>query len=152
MVGRKPWSLKMRRKQSQRRASRSHKQQKPQPPPHGNAAELRAARLWTWVLQLTTLETRAQRRRYAHKRSWLSKCGRYKFIFSYMCSTPVSICFSHQSSGRQSSSSGLADLLVIDSSSNQSATTGNNCPTDGDEEKRMVVNVWFLKHGSVVDE
>lgn len=62
-VGRKPSSLKTRRRPSQRRASRSHRQQKPQPLPRGNAAEEQAARLWTWALQPTTLETRAQTRR-----------------------------------------------------------------------------------------
>lgn len=72
--GRKPLSSKMRKKLSRRRASRSHKQQKPQPPPHGNAVEQQPARLWTWVLQPTTLETTAQRRRYAHKHAHVSKC------------------------------------------------------------------------------
>ena len=77
MADRKLLSSKMRKKLSQRRASRSRKQQKPQLPPRGNAAEQRAARPWTWVLQLTTLETEAQRRRYSHEHSHFYKCELY---------------------------------------------------------------------------
>lgn len=49
-----------------------------------------------------------------------------RHIFNSTCLNAVSVYFSLQSSVRQSSSSGLADLLVIDPSSSQSATTGNN--------------------------
>lgn len=87
-VGRKLLSLKTRRRLSQQRASRSRKQQKLRPPPHGNVAEQRAARLWTWVLRPTTLETRAQRTRYSHKLSHFSKCE----IHSQLLTT-VSLCF-----------------------------------------------------------
>lgn len=118
-VGRKPLSSKMRKKLLQRRASRSHKQQKPQPPPRGNAAEPQAAKHWTWVLQLTTPETRAQRRRY----SCFFKSETY--FQQYAFSHHISLYSYLQSSVRQSSSSGLADLLVIDPSSNQGTTTGN---------------------------
>lgn len=118
-VGRKPWSSKTKRKLSQQRASRSHRQQRPPPPPHANAVERPAARRWTWVLQPTTLETRAQRRRYPQALDSRLPPG-------FCCLHTFNPCFhSLQSTGSKSSSSGLADLLVIDPSSNQSAAAGN---------------------------
>lgn len=64
MGGKTPLSSKTRKKQSQQRASRSHKQQKPPLPPQGSAAERPAARPWTWVPQRTTQETRTPKTRY----------------------------------------------------------------------------------------
>lgn len=117
MGGKTPLSLKTRKKRSQQRASRSHKPQKPRQPQQGNAVELAAARPWTWVLQHTTQETSALKTRYS------PFC---LFVFGYFTvfSRDVALhCL--QATVRQSSSGGIADLLVIDPAASQSTTTGD---------------------------
>lgn len=125
MGNRKPLSSKMKKKLSQRRASRSRKQQKQQLPPHENAVEQQAARHWTWVLQLTTLETRAQKRRFLPNRSYshFSKYAKHVQLYTFTYLVCLYSCF--KSSVRESTSSGIADLLVIDPSPNQGTKTGN---------------------------
>lgn len=92
-VGRKHSSSRMRRKQSQQRAFRSHKQLKPPPPPHGSAPWQQPTRPWTWVLQPTILETRAQRRRYLHM--LLTRCVRVS-VYLHMWTLSSCILSSHQ--------------------------------------------------------
>lgn len=118
MGGKTPLSSKTRKKQSQQRASRSHKQQKPPQPQQGNAVEPPAARPWTWVLQRTTQETRAPKTRYSHFGLFVFGCS---IVFS------CDIAPHHlQATVRQSSSGGIADLLVIDPAASQNTTAGQN--------------------------
>lgn len=71
-----------------------------------------------------------------------SRC--YIHFQQYALNQDLSLCSSLKSSVRQSSSSGLADLLVIDPSPNQSTAAGNFRPFSKEKLKAVVVVLDFV--------